>query len=67
VAVERETHGKDAAFLACRVVRALALSEDLRVLYERDVELRGLFGLGLEPQERRDFLHVEFSGCEVLV
>jgi hypothetical protein len=31
---------------------------DLRVLEDRDIKVCGLFGLGVEPQEWMDLLHV---------
>src|SRR3954454_2176268 len=56
-----ECHGHDRARLAAvRFLSSLGVAsdfEDLRVLENRGVELRGVFGLVVEPQTGRYFLH----------
>ena len=58
LAVELERDRHDGARLARRFVALAADAVDLRVLEHRHVEVRRVFSLAVEPQERRDLFCV---------
>ena len=52
LSLDFELAEQDVTFLAERL-----RMDYLRVLKDRNIELHRLFGIGIEPQERGDFLH----------
>jgi hypothetical protein len=58
---ELKGHGHDRAPGSGTAFAATSDADDLGVFENRGVEVRGLFSLAVEPQERRDFLHVSFA------
>jgi hypothetical protein len=57
LAIELKDHGHDPALGTGARIAVAADSHDLRVGKDRDIELRGFFGLGVEPKERADVRH----------
>src|SRR5262249_28530050 len=54
---EREVDRHHRAFRHRHAIAVVRNSVDLRVPEDRRIELRGVFGLRVEPEERRDLLH----------
>ena len=54
LSVELELHGHDRARLARPGLGVVGDADDARVLEDGGVEVRGLLGLGVEPQARGD-------------
>src|SRR5438445_123692 len=57
LSLERERAGHDRALGPRPRVAVPRHAPDLRVLEDRHVEIHRLFGVAVEPQERRDLLH----------
>jgi len=66
MARQLEVHGHDrSGLLAMDVLAFVGIArdrDDLRVLEHRNVKLRSLLGLGIEPQARSDFLRDDLHG-----
>ena len=58
LALQLKAHDHDRAFWSRPRIAIAADTENLGILEDRRVELRRRFGVVVEPEERRDFLHV---------